>query len=62
MSEQYYRLEETWWSEDWPFDIGASDLRRLNKVSPPGYTYALQEVDDGTMIALYEYTDEVNDS
>lgn len=59
MSEQYYRLEDSWWSSDWPYEIDPSALKMLNEVSPQGYHYSLCESPDGTRIDLYEYADEM---
>lgn len=60
-NDQYYRLEESWTSEQWPKAMDEETIAELNEVAPNGFHYALCSTNDGEdRVELYEYAGEFN--
>lgn len=60
MSDQLYRLEKRYRSDEWPKCLNDDAIDSLNQVAPSSYHYTLSFSDGETYVELYEYMGEAD--
>lgn len=61
MSNEYFRLVEHWYPEDFPFDTEEETIELLNSVVPGTWEYLVSHDDLEPGIYLVEYVGELED-